>query len=138
MQWRHALEIGNGLWTIVAAYLVVFIAYHLIVVGAQRRLKIGDWLNLPLSMQLAFGTWVAGVGVLMTRAVVWTARYSNDGFLQLDDIETAVFSLGIFVGLAGFLCILRVATKPVLGHWPWVSCLTCCSFYLLWSLARIG
>jgi len=137
MDWRHVLEIGNGLWTIVSAYLVVFLAYHLFVVGAQRRIKVSGWLTLPLSMQLAVGTWIACAGVLMTRAVVWTARYSNDGFLQLDDIETTFFSLGVFVGLAGFLCILRVTTRPMLGHWPWVSCIVCCSFYLLWAVLRL-
>lgn len=138
MEWRHVLEIGNGLWTIVSVYLVIFLAWHLFIVGAQRRIKVMGWLNLPLSMQLAVGTWIACGGVLITRAVVWGARYTNDGFLQLENGETALFALGILVGLVGFLCILRVTTKPMLGHWPWVSCLTCCAFYLLWALLRIA
>lgn len=130
-EWRHVLEIGNGLWTIVSGYLVVFLAYHLTVITVQRKLWMKSWINLPLSVQLAVGTWVASIGVLMTRIVVFLSRATNDGYLAFDDDQTVVFIAGIFVGLGGFLCILRVSTKPMLGHWPWVSCLVCCAFYLL-------
>lgn len=136
MEWRYVLEIGNGVWTIVSLYLVVFLAYHLIVVGIQREIEIGDWIKLPLSMQLGVGMWIAALGVLISRATVTVARYSNEGFIQFDYGETLSFALGIFIGLLGFMCILRVATRPMLGHWPWVSCLACCAFYVMWAMMK--
>lgn len=136
MSWRYVLEMANGVWTIVSIWLVVFLAYHLVKVGAQRRVwKYG--LNLPLSIQLAVGIWIVCIGVLVTRAVVWVSRFSNDGFIELKEIETVSFVLGTLVGLAGFMCILRVVTKPMLGHWPWVSALACCAIYIGWSLVRL-
>jgi|SRR5579859_2052551 len=134
MEWTYLLEVGNGLWAIVSAYLVVFLAYHLIVVAGQRKVAWREW---PLSMQLAAGVWIAVFGVLTTRSVVWSSRYANDSYLLLTPLGSVVFGLGVFAGLVGFLCILRVATKPMLGHWPWISCLICCSFYLLWASVHI-
>lgn len=136
-EWRYVLEIGNGLWTIVCGYLAVFLGYHLLVVVQQRKLWSKPWATLPMSVQLAVGTWVSCLGVLLTRLVIFGSRVLNDGFLAMTSNETAVFAGGIFIGLAGFLCILRVATRPILGHWPWISCLICCAFYLLWETLRV-
>jgi hypothetical protein len=135
MDWRHVLEIGNGLISIVSIYLVVFLAYHLIKVGVQRRAQIG---HLPASMQIALGIWVTFVGVLMTRVVPWASRFTNDGYIDLKSIETMVFSIGVFVTLIGAMCVLRITTRPMIGHWPWVSCLCWCVIYLSWTLVRLS
>jgi len=133
--WRNVLEIGNGLWTIISFYLVVFLAYHLVKVGAQR--KVWRKHRVPLSIQLAVSVWIAALGVLVTRSLVWALRFVGGGELEMKSIETATFSLGIFIGLTGFMCILRVATRPMLGQWPWVSALGACCAYLIWSVLRL-
>ena len=138
MDWRFALEIGNGLFSIVSLFLFVFLAYHMIKVGAQRRVLQKGLFHLPTSVQLAVGIWVSSLGMLGTRAIPWASRFMNDGYIQLRYIEQIVFVIFTFVGLAGFMCILRVATRPMLGHWPWVLCLACCVIYLSWTLVRLS
>jgi len=136
MDWRYILEMANGIWTIVSVWLVIFLAYHLIMVSAQRRI----WrrgLKIPLSIQLAIGIWIVCIGVLVTRAVVWVSRFSNDSFIELRGIETVSFVCGTLIGLAGFMCILRVITRPMLGQWPWLSAMGCCVIYVIWSVIRI-
>lgn len=136
-EFGHLLTVGGGLWLIVSAYLVVFLAYHIIKVGMQRRLRPRRWLEMPLSMQIAVGIWVAKVGVLVILLAM--SRVWIGGTVHFEESSVAVgfMAFGLFLGLAGFLCILRVSTRPMLGHWPWVSCLICCSFYLLWSALRL-
>jgi hypothetical protein len=133
MDWRYVLEMANGVWTIVSIWLFVFLAYHLKIVGVRHQgAKNGDG-----GVQLAIGIWIVCVGVLTTRMVVWASRFSNDGFIQLKQIETITFVTGTIIGLIGFLCILRVVTMAMLGHWPWLSALACCAVYIAWSVIRI-
>lgn len=137
LEWRYLFEIGNGLWSIVLVHLVVFLAYHLVKVGFQRRLRVSGWLSLPLSMQLAVGVWVASLGLLITRFVIWISRYTNHGTLSPGEGDGTAFFFGTVIGLVGFMCILRVATKPMLGHAPWVSAMFWSAVYLAWTMVRL-
>lgn len=137
LEWRHQLEIANGVWTIVSAYLVVFLVYHLIKVGRQRRVW-RRWGSLPLSIQLAIGVLIGSCGVVVTRSVTWWSRYSNGGYIELRNFDTAGYWFGTILGVVGFMCILRVSTKPMLGHAPWIAALISCGAYVLWSLIRLS
>jgi hypothetical protein len=138
LEWRYLLEMANGLWTIILFYIVVFLAYHLVKVGVQRRLFWRGWIHQPTSVQLAVGVWVASIGVLGTRYVTWYSRYENDGHISMTSFDTGSFVLCTVIGAAGFMCILRVITKPVLGHWPWVTAMLWCLIYLAWTISRLS
>jgi hypothetical protein len=138
LDWRFALEIGNGLFSIVCLFLTVFLAYHLLKVGVQRRIWRKGLFDLPLSMQLAVGFWVCSFGVFISRVIPWASRFANDGHIQLRALEQAGFVMGTFIGLTGFFCVLRVVTRPMLGQWPWILCLFCCVTYLTWTLVRLS
>lgn len=137
LDYRHYLEIANGLWMIIAFWLIVFLAYHIIVVGKQRHIHGKKWIDLPLSMQLAVAVWFSSVGICTTRIIIWWSRFQNDGYVEMQSFDTFGFLIGTMIGLAGFLCLLRVVTRPMLGDWPWTSALTCCALYILWSVERL-
>lgn len=136
MSWRYVLEMANGVWTIVSIWLVIFLAYHLHRVGIYRR-GFDSRDDDNGSLQLAIGIWIVAIGVLVTRMVVWASRFSNDGFIELKQLETTSFVCGTIIGLIGFLCILRIVTKQMMGDWPWISALVCCTIYVGWSLIRL-
>lgn len=140
MKWtdsRHLLEMGNGVWAIVCVYLVVFLIYHITKVGLQRRIW-RKWKSPPLSIQLAIGVWIASTGIAGTRAVTWWSRYSHEGNIDMHDFDTAAYVLFTVIGVIGFMCILRVSTRPMLGHTPWIACLITCAAYIAWSLIRLS
>lgn len=130
------LELGNGLWTITCAWLMVFLAYHLIKVSRLRRVGLGRWLfRLPLSMQLALGVLVACVGIVIRTGQVWLDRMLNGGALSgAVMFSTFWFVAGTLIAVTGFMCILRVATRPMLGNWPWVGAAFCMLVYIaIWA-----
>lgn len=129
--WRDALEMGNGVWALLALWLFVFMAFHLWVVGKMHWVEIKNR-QFPLSVQLAIGVIVIAGAILHTRGTIWYLRYTHGGILTMQDFETVWFLLGVFGGCVGFLCILRAVTKPMLGHWPWLSALASVTAYLLW------
>lgn len=110
------LRISNGELFIVTAWLSVFLAYHLVKVGAQRRVWRGmSWRKLPMSMQLAVA--------LLTVSIAVTVMSSE-----------LVAPAGHVLGVIGFLCALRVVTKPMLGSWPWFGAVGCGILYAIVSV----
>lgn len=133
------LELGNGLWAITTAWLTVFLAYHLAKVGAQRRIGWARWLfRLPLSMQLALGCWVASLGIMVRSTAIWADRASGGGALsEYGDASPPLF-MGTVLAVVGFMCVLRTATRPMLGHWPWVSAVAAMVVYIaVWAWMRL-
>lgn len=133
MKFGDLLEVGNGIWAILALWLTVFLIYHLAVVRAQRRLAWRRFIiGLPFSMQIAVGTFVVSLAILLTRSIIWWARYRHDGNLDLLVPETQFYFAGVALGAVGFLCILRSVSQPAFGKWPWVGAICNVTAYLIW------
>lgn len=132
--WRHLLEAANGEWAIAAGWLSIFLTYHLAKVGAQRRIWRRGWISLPLSMQMAVAMLAISVAVLVTRAIIWFSRYTHDGAIYGGD--SVLFAAATALGIIGFLCALRVVTRPMIGRWPWWCAVASSVLYLVWTAAR--
>lgn len=128
------LEVSNGEWLIVCTSLSLFLIYHLVRVGSQRRIGWRRWLwNLPLSMQLAVGVLIISLGVGTRSALIWWGRFKYGAPLQ--GINEWMLLWGTLLAILGFMCVLRVITRPVFGHWPWVATLLAMAgYWLLWYL----
>lgn len=131
MKWHDILEMGNGVWAVTALCLTVFLTQHLVKVVFFRRPKRGLF-DQPSSVQLAIGVYVVGIAILITRGIIWWARYLSGGpLLDLELRFTDLYSFGVALGIVGFLCIIRVVTRPVFGHWPWMLTLAAVGIYIL-------
>lgn len=130
--WNEAAEMANGVWAILALWLSIFLTHHLVTVWRQRRLPWTRFVKLPLSMQLAIGMLVVTLAILITRSIVWWQRFTHDGVLNDRATATATFLVGTGIGIVGLLCILRTVSRPLLGHWPWLSALASVAVYFLW------
>lgn len=128
------LELSNGLWTIVSVSLVIFLSYHLIKVSILRKITFRMWFfRLPLSMQLALGILIVALGIAMRSGQVWVDRLLHAGELS-PSFGTHTFVFGTLVAVTGFMCILRVLTRPMLGNWPWVvTTLVMVAYILFWA-----
>jgi hypothetical protein len=129
------LEAGNGVWAVLALWLSIFMAFHVLMVRVQRHIKWHRLLfnfHLPLSIQIAIGTLAVSVSIAMTRAVLWWSRYKHDGHLDLLMPESGFYLAGTVLGIVGFLCILRTVSQPVFGQWPWVGATLSAGAYVLW------
>src|SRR5262245_55283610 len=108
-----------------------FLIYNLSIISAQRRVSPKQWLfKLPLSMQLAVGMLILSVGTLIRSASIWIDRALSDGALSSLSWTGVGLLAGAFIAVCGFMCILRVVSKPVLGHWPWVSAVAAMLIYI--------
>jgi archaellum biogenesis protein FlaJ (TadC family) len=128
------LELGNGEWAIVCISLTFFLIYHLIAVGRMRRIGWRRWIcKLPLSMQLAQAFLVVTAFLAYRSASLWYDRATHGG--QLTNLNEVSLLIGTAGATVGFMCVLRVVTKPVLGHWPWMITLGAMLAYLAaWAL----
>jgi hypothetical protein len=135
MTFGDVLEVGNGVWAVLAGWLTAFMIYHVLVIRVQRGI---DWhrlffnFNLPLSMQMALGMLAVAFAVFLTRLVLWWARYLHSGDIDLLMPQNVFYLSGTLLGIVGFLCIIRTVSHPTLGHWPWVCALVSSMAYLAW------
>lgn len=130
--WNEAAEMANGVWSILAFWLSIFLTHHLFIVWRQRRIPVTRFVKLPLSMQLAMGMLVVTLAIFITRSIVWWQRYSHNGVLNDHATATLAFLVGTGIGIIGLLVILRTVSKPIHGHWPWLSALASVIAYFTW------
>lgn len=115
---NRPLEAFSATWTILAAFCVVFLVVHLYSVGTHKHISLRRWLCwLPIGMQMAVAMLVIGTAEVITRGSVWFWRATTGG----DPARLVDFGFflagGATLGCVGFLCLLRVVTKPF-GRWP--------------------
>jgi len=127
--WHYILEFCNGVLAIAAAWSVVFLAYHVVKVGGQRRVR--SWRKLPQALQLAVAVLAIAWGTFGI-AVIWAVRYRHGGALVLGDFDAVVVSFFRLVLIGGFLCALRVITVPMRWRWPWLGAIASAALYLVW------
>lgn len=130
------LELMNGNWSLLSFFAMVFIGYHLLDVTARRRVTLRQWLtDLPQSMQLAVALFTISLGIFLSRAPVWYWRFTTGGDpAHLSDIKELLF-LGGVCGCLGVICAVRVVTRPMLSHWPWIAALLTGLVYTTMTLA---
>lgn len=135
--WEYLLEVGNGELAIMTGWLSVFLVYHVVKVGSQRGAwSLRAWRKLPQSMQLAISFLAVTLAAFITAVVIWSSRYTN-GILVVRGIDSIVISVARILSVIGFLCALRVVTRPMRGQWPWLGAIGCGLAYLAWSVARL-
>lgn len=136
--WNDLLEVANGVWSIVALWLAIFLGYHLLKIRERKNLPWSRIFNLPVSMQLAVGTLIVSSAIFINRSALWFESSKHGGDVELSYLDSAWcwFLVGTIFGIAGFLCILRTVTRPMLGHWPWVGALLNVAVYVAWWAAK--
>lgn len=135
--WQYLLELGNGVLAITTGWAVIFLCYHVVKVSRQRRVGIRSWRNLPQALQLAVAILAIAWASCGIAVVIWAARYRHNGYLLVEGVDTIAISMFRVVLIGGFLCALRVITKPMQWRWPWLGAIGSCAIYLLWSAARL-
>lgn len=137
--WQFLLELGNGVLAIVTGWLVVFLVYHVLKVGTQRRVwSWRGWKRLPQALQLAVSFLAVTVATFLVALIIWLARYRNESYLIVEGVDTITVSLARVLSVGGFLCALRVVTRPMRRQWPWIGAMASCVLYLAWSLLRLA
>lgn len=114
------LEIFNGSWAILSLYAVIFLLYHLSHIGSQRDVGMRHWMfgNIPQSMQLALAILAVSAGVFISRAPIWYWRMVTGGDFASFDITRGFLTFGAGLGCVGFMCLIRVVTRPMTSGWP--------------------
>lgn len=136
--WQYLLEVGNGLLAIVTGWLFIFLVYHIIKVGSMRRVwSWRAWPQLPQALQLATAFLAVSGATFLIAAVIWSARYRNGAYLVASGWDSIIISVGRIFSIAGFLCALRVATRPMTYQWPLIGAMACGAVYAGWSLLRL-
>lgn len=137
--WEYVLELGNGALAIVTGWLVVFLVYHVFKVGSQRRVwSWNGWKRLPQALQLAVSFLAVTVATFLVALVIWLVRYRNESYLIVEGLDTIIVSFARVLSVGGFLCALRVVTRPMRLQWPWIGAVASCVLYLAWSLLRMA
>lgn len=115
---NNALAAFNGSVLILALYCVVFLALHLWATGVRSHMTWRRWLfRTPLGMQIAVAVSVICVGEVFTRGAIWVWRYLLAGDPGRLGQQRIMLGLGALILAAGFLCVLRVISRPF-GAWP--------------------
>lgn len=129
------LEMMNGNWAILAIFTTFFLGFHLWDVSRRRGVTIQQWFtDLPQSMQLAVALFTISVGVVLSRAPVWYWRFTSNGDpARLGEIKIWL-TLGAAIGCLGFMCAIRVITRPMMSHWPWLMSAGVAVIYTLATL----
>lgn len=122
------LSIVNGTWTIMLAFFIVFLIFHLWEV--RRTFDWSDWfLDQPKGAQVAVAILVADFGNWIVRGAVWVWR--ETGAQQpLPDWAVASIAIGALIGTVGMLCKLRVFSIVRFGHAPWLFCAAAAAIFV--------
>jgi len=129
------LELLNGAWSIISAFLIPFLMIHLWEAGNLRKLSARRWLfDLPDGMKLAIGVLAAAIGIQITRTTIWYWRFVSSGEANFISIQRLLLAVGAFIGTVGFLCIMREITRHRFGHWPWLTALGTAATYVVGTI----
>lgn len=115
------LELTNGAWSVLGAFLLFALIRYLLIEHKTRHLSQRDWLaGLPISMQLAVGILVVIAGLTLNSFVlsIWRAT-TGGGPLQVP--YATMVGIGRGVVCLGMLCLIRVITRPHYGNRIWMA-----------------
>lgn len=127
---NDALAAFNGSVLILAAYCLLFLIIHLWATAHRRRLTLRRWFfRLPIGMQVAVGTAAICAGEVGTRLALWIWHFVFSGRPEVLHTYGGMLGIGAAVLAIGFLCILRVVSRPF-GRWPVTAAVVTVLVYL--------
>lgn len=115
------LELLNGNWGIAAAALTIICGIYLSHESIARRIPIWDRSRMTLGMRVSVGLFFLSAGIAIRSAEVYLWR--RFGGSDLSELNQPVLVIGSALALIGFLCCIRVISRPLYGNWPWVGTL---------------
>lgn len=108
------LELLNGNWAIAAAALMLICAVYLWhEFRARRILPFGERRRLTDGIKIAIAVLTMSLGILIRSAETWRWRVFGG------DLDHGWLSVGGFIAVVGFLCLIREKSRPLFGTGPW-------------------
>lgn len=130
------LESINGVILLQAAcLLLVLVAYLLSELGKNR--KQSRWENFLRSrgMALAAALIIQESGVMFTRGTIFAWRKLWDGeAAMLGRIDYMFIVLGTCMSAIGLIWLTKILSRPMFGHWPWVTTTMLSLAYVAWAV----
>ncbi len=115
------LELLNGNWGIAAAALTVICGMYLSHEAFTRQIPLWARSRMTVGMKLSVGLFMLSLGVLIRSFEVYFWRAFGTG--ELADLSRSWLIAGSAIALVGFLCCIRVISKPLHGNLPWICTL---------------
>lgn len=118
---EYYMETLNGVFVILLANACIWLTYYIF---EQKRIHSVSLIKVttedgPLGVRLAIPMLTLKFGLLL-RAVIWGWVELGPGHKDLQLSEFLIVVFGSLLVVAGFLCLIRVLTKPRFGSWPWL------------------
>ncbi len=85
-------------------------------------MRLMAWRSLPQALQLA--------------VAILTVSTATCGIAIVGGDAVAISVLRVVL-VGGFLCALRIVTRPMVWRWPWLGAIASAGVYLAWSLGRL-
>jgi hypothetical protein len=127
------LELLNGNWGIAAAALTIICGIYLSHEAVARRIPLWDRERMTLGMRVSVGLFFLSLGVAIRSAEVYFWR--RLGGDNLGDLSQGWLILGSGIALVGFLCCIRVISRPLYGNRPWIWTLVVMIAFTVASIA---
>lgn len=112
------LELLNGNWGIAAAALTIICGVYLSHEAIARNINLWERDRMTLGMKVSVGLFFLSLGVAIRSAEVYFWR--RLGASDLNALNQTWLILGSGIALVGFLCCIRVISRPLYGNAPWI------------------
>lgn len=114
-------EIGNGVWTMLGAFVIAALAYTL--VQDMRDWTHQESWRVNRGTALAAGAFVYFTGSIIRSAYIWLGLIADNR--QMDEAILAQWRFMLLIAVAaaiiGGLCIVRVCIADRFGSWSWIT-----------------
>jgi hypothetical protein len=133
------LEVANGASAIVMLYFVVYLAIHIVRTHEIRNLTFRKWFHdRPLGIEVAMALMITTVGWSARSIMIWYWRLTgtdHGNFITPSPDAGSWLLLGAtLIIILGYLCKIRVFSRPVYGNGPWIMALASVLAYLAFAI----
>lgn len=109
------LELLNGNWGIAAVSLMLICATYLRhELNARHIMPFGKRFRLTDGIKVAIAVLTMSLGILIRSAETWRWRVLGG------ELDQGWLSVGGFIAVVGFLCLIREKSLPIFGRGPWI------------------
>lgn len=125
------LETLNGAWALLAVEFLIFLAiYHL---HPDMTIKY----EVPTGPEVARVLATIALAELLTRGNIWAWRLFY-GAQPFSGTQLLLLGIAGCIGGWGFLCAIRLYSRPFFGDRPWRVCMVTVLLYSVGNLALRG